>query len=125
MAEFPEIATPRPSKEWSNERSPSLHAADAVRGERQSDYGHPLDNMRRIARLWTVRLEDKLLPDSVIEPHEVAALMRLMKEARLMETPDHIDSFVDIAGYVDVEWEVHREEERRAAKRLVDRMSGD
>jgi len=100
--------------EWSEDKSPALHAADAVRGERQSDYGHPLDNMRRIADFWTIRLRDKLAPGEVIDPHEVPALMRLMKEARLMETPDHIDSFVDIAGYADVEWEVHREEARRA-----------
>ena len=107
--------------EWSNDKSPSLHAADVVRGERQGDYGHPLDNMRRIAAFWTARLEDKLT--APIEPHEVAALMRLRKEARLMQTPDHIDALVDMAGSVDVEWEVHREEERRAEKRLVARFT--
>jgi hypothetical protein len=93
---------------------PSEQAAElALGGPRARDYGHPLDNHQRIADFWTVRLRDKLKPGEVIEPHEAAACVRLVKEARLMQTRGHEDSLVDIAGYADVEWEIHQEQDRR------------
>lgn len=93
--------------------TPSERAFNLVRGARQSDYGHPLDNHLRIADFWTVRLRDKLKPGEQIEAHEAAAMMRLLKEARLMHTPGHEDSLDDLAGYTDVEFEIHRERRRR------------
>lgn len=87
--------------------SPSTRAVELVNGDRQSDYGHPLDNHERIAAFWTVRLADKLKPGCVVEPHDAAALMRLAKESRLMQTIGHYDSQVDIAGYADVEHAIH------------------
>jgi hypothetical protein len=38
----------------------------------------------------------------------VSPLMRLMKEARLCETPDHYDSHVDLAGYTLTGAEVNK-----------------
>jgi hypothetical protein len=78
-----------------------------VDGERHKVYGHPLPNHERIAAFWTVRLADKLKDDAVIEPHEAAACMRLVKESRLIETPGHDDSLVDISGYSQVEHLIH------------------
>lgn len=95
--------------------TPSQVAADLVSGDRQTDYGHPLDNHVRIARFWTARLIEKLAPGEEIRPHEVAACMRLVKEARLMNSVGHRDSLDDIAGYADVEYLIHDEEARRAA----------
>lgn len=80
-------------------------AAELVAGSRQRDYGHPLPNHERIARLWTARLWEKLTLE--ITPEEVTSLMRLAKEARLIETPGHTDSLVDIAGYAEVEAMIH------------------
>lgn len=80
-------------------------AAEAVRivtGARRSAYGTPERNFERIARLWNAHLCNRFhdLPENVrFVPGDVAALMRLMKEARLAETPDHRDSFVDLVGY--------------------------
>ena len=51
----------------------------------------------------------------MIDPWEAAACMRLVKEARLMQTVGHPDSMDDIAGYADVEYEIHREIDRRRA----------
>lgn len=87
--------------------SPSEKAAELVNGDRQDDYGHPLQNHERIAAFWTVRLIDKLQPGEVVEPHEAASMMRLAKESRLMQTVGHYDSQVDIAGYADVENMIH------------------
>lgn len=93
--------------------TPSVRGLNLLRGDRQDVYGPPLDNHERIAAFWTVRLRDKLRDGETIEPHEAAACMRLVKEARLMQTVGHEDSLVDIAGYADVEAEIHREQARR------------
>lgn len=87
--------------------TPSERASELVNGPRQKAYGHPLPNHERIAAFWTVRLREKLKDGEVIEPHEAAACVRLVKEARLMETRGHRDSLDDIAGYADVEWLIH------------------
>jgi Domain of unknown function (DUF6378) len=80
-------------------------ASRIVRGARRGAYGTPERNFERIAALWNAYLSLRMPeaqshgygPD--LEPRDVAAMMRLMKEARLLETPDHRDSFVDLVGY--------------------------
>lgn len=79
-------------------------AAEAVRivtGARRTAYGTPERNFERIARLWNAHLANRFQSAEQISltAGDVAAFMRLMKEARLAETPDHWDSYVDIAGY--------------------------
>lgn len=86
---------------------PTERAAQLVDDDRRDAYGHPLTNHERIAAFVTVRLADKLKSGCVVEPHDAAAIARLMKEARLMETQGHYDSIVDLAGYADVEHEIH------------------
>jgi hypothetical protein len=86
--------------------------ADAIRivqGPRQKAYGPPERNFERIARLWNAHLVNiGLLSETArgLTPVDVAALMRLVKEARLAETPDHYDSHVDIVGYALCAWGV-------------------
>ena len=48
---------------------------------------------QRIASLWSVVLGQDVTPE------QVALCMTCLKVARLMETPAHEDSWVDIAGY--------------------------
>ena len=106
---------PWPEMDHPTARTPSERAVQLVRGKRQDAYGHPLDNHERIARFFNARLHDKLRDpvNDPLTPEDCAALVRLVKEARLIETPGHDDSLVDIAGYADVEWEIHQERERR------------
>lgn len=79
-----------------------LQEADRLTsGSRQHQYGHPVPNHERIARLWNARLHEKLLEPLTMA--DVTSLMRLAKEARLIQTPGHRDSLVDIAGYAHVE----------------------
>lgn len=86
------------------ERTPDVkesiadEAKKIVSGARQSAYGRPEDNFLRIARYWDAYFKNTGR-DIDIEASDVAPLMRLMKEARLAETPDHRDSFVDLVGY--------------------------
>ena len=75
-----------------------------VDGARRKNYGAPENNFERIARFWTAYLINtgKLAPgadETHIRASDVSPMMRLMKEARLCETPDHYDSHVDLVGY--------------------------
>ena len=69
--------------------------------DRNSTYGKPEDNFRRIAELWTaylgIRPKDVGAP---ITPTDVAQMMLLMKVARLAHNPTHKDSWIDAAGYI-------------------------
>ena len=90
-------------------------AGKIVNGARRSAYGTPENNFERIARFWQAYFENRglTLRDDNGHPHAITAvdvspMMRLMKEARLCETPDHYDSFVDIVGYTLTGAEVNR-----------------
>lgn len=86
-------------------RSALATAGDVVHHRRLS-YGSPKENFQRIADFWTIALRDKLTPGATVSLTDVAQMMRLVKEARLIETPDHFDSLVDICGYVDCQQQV-------------------
>ena len=68
--------------------------------DRQKNYGEPLVNHQRIAAIWSVILEQE------VTPSQVALCMVGVKLARLVETPDHLDSFVDAAGYIGIAGEI-------------------
>lgn len=74
-------------------------AGSVVTGARRGAYGEPEDNFQRIALFWRAYFENTGRPEAAITAGDVSPLMRLMKEARLCETPDHLDSHVDIVGY--------------------------
>lgn len=81
-------------------------AGNIVTGARRGAYGKPEDNFHRIALLWAAWLEARgiAMYDAEGKPYaitsrDVSPMMRLMKEARLCETPDHLDSHVDLVGY--------------------------
>lgn len=77
-----------------------LETLQATVEERRKVYGSPKPNMQDIADLWNIVFKDKLASEQKFEPHDIATAMRLVKEARLMKSPDHVDSLLDIAGYV-------------------------
>lgn len=77
-----------------------MEADSLVQGARNATYGDARDDFRRIGNLWTSYLDGKgYRLDHEITPSDVALMMVLLKMARLMETPSHRDSMVDIAGY--------------------------
>lgn len=79
-------------------------AQKIVYGDREKVYGDPGKNIRAIAGFWELYLNGKY-PDRIhrINEQDVCAMMRLLKEARLMNTPSHRDSLVDICGYAGVD----------------------
>lgn len=69
-----------------------------VSGARRSAYGKPENNFERIARFWQAYFLNTGR-EVTITAADVSPMMRLMKEARLCESPGHYDSYVDIVGY--------------------------
>lgn len=68
-------------------------AAKCVNIDRRQNYGPPESNFKRIAQIWNVIL------GAPVTSAQVAQCMIAVKLARLIETPDHEDSWIDIAGY--------------------------
>lgn len=65
--------------------------------DRNSTYGSPEDNFRRIAILWEAY--DQIRQPGPETSIDVSIKMILMKVARLAHNPTHKDSWVDTAGY--------------------------
>lgn len=98
----PAVQTPNaPKPETAPDAKQSLldEAGAIVNGARRQAYGMPEDNFARIARFWQAYMENTGRASVAITAADVSPMMRLMKEARLCETPTHRDSFVDIIGY--------------------------
>ena len=68
-------------------------AETLINGDRAKDYGDAYLNHKRIAELWSPIL------DKDITVEQVYACMIAVKLSRLIETPDHEDSWIDICGY--------------------------
>lgn len=83
-----------------------------VGGDRQDDYGHPLDCCDRIGRLWSVALGID------VPAEKVAECLGLMKYARLQQGYKR-DTVVDIAGYAQVLQMIVDERERREDEKVV------
>lgn len=67
--------------------------AHCVLQDRNDTYGSPENNFSRVAKLWSAYF------GVAFEPHDVAAMLALLKIARISTNPTHADSWVDLAGY--------------------------
>ena len=72
-------------------------AEKMVNGDRQDDYGTPENSFEIIAGLWCAYLTGKL--KCCITPHDVAAMMALLKIARIASGHGKSDNWIDLAGY--------------------------
>lgn len=94
-------------------------AEAAVNGPRQRDYDHPLDNFRRIAAMWSQVFECRNCHQPIHVTEEQHALaMVCVKIARLIHSPQHRDSQVDLAGYAATIEKLQRERRRRDKESL-------
>lgn len=79
-----------------NTRTKLLHDAEhLINGDRNNQYGPPNQDFARTADLWTIYLDGR----RIIESHDVAAMMILLKLSRISWSAENRDSWVDIAGY--------------------------
>ena len=70
------------------------------------------DSFETIAAHWTAHLRGRYgeLATIKLDSADVAAMSAMIKLARLAETPDHEDSWVDLAGYAACGFQVTRAE---------------
>lgn len=81
-----------------------LSEADGVIGkDRQNLYGVPERNFQRIADFWTAYL------DYPVSPSDVALMLGLLKIARTVTSPQHLDNYVDLCGYAALAGELIEE----------------
>jgi len=77
-----------------NKRTKILEdASRLISGDREAAYGAPAENFERVAAGWRVIL------GADVTPSQVALCLAWLKTARLVNTPTHEDSFVDMAAY--------------------------
>jgi len=72
-----------------------LQEAAATVKQRREVYGEPKEYFIRLADLISGYIEHP------VSPHQACMIMLLGKVARLISSPMHRDSCVDIAGYLD------------------------
>lgn len=70
-----------------------------VCGEREQDYGSPERNFETIAELWSAYLRGCGVSIDFLEPYDVAAMLALLKIARISSGHAKDDNWVDLAGY--------------------------
>jgi len=66
----------------------------AICQDRQNSYGHAEDNFATIARMF-----NEIRPDLSLTYLDVAIFMIVVKVARLRSSPEHLDNYIDLAGY--------------------------
>lgn len=74
-------------------------AESIVNGEREEHYGTPENNFRTIGKLWEAYLGAQYMGRIEFEPHDVAAMLALLKIARIAGGQAKDDNWVDLAGY--------------------------
>lgn len=109
---MPEFYASRP-KSWKAEENDSIFEQDPITraknvqdflrevemtlSERGLDYGNADASFQRIADVWSFLKIDVI--SEKLTPQDVASMMIAMKLCRLETTPNHRDSWIDIAGY--------------------------
>jgi hypothetical protein len=84
-------------------------AVRLINGDRNNDYGDPVDDFAMTAQLWQTYLrramEARSLEEVYLDPHDVAVMMMLLKISRLSWTPAKRDHWLDIVGYAGCGWD--------------------
>ncbi len=83
-----------------NRREILERADEFISASRDEIYGDPARNHERIAEMWSAILGID------VKAEEVALCMIAVKMSRLCQTPQHEDSWVDIAGYAALGGEI-------------------
>ena len=68
-------------------------ARSYITRDRQADHGDAEDNFSRIAGYWSLHT------GTTLTSTDVAVMMALLKVARIKQNPQHVDNWVDGAGY--------------------------
>jgi hypothetical protein len=93
--------TKKPVKPIVNRQTVLHEAAHAVTKARNVSYGEPLDDFGCTAELWDSYIAriSQVRGNPDIRPHDISAMMILLKISRLAQSPNEADHWIDIAGY--------------------------
>lgn len=73
-------------------------AAKCVNGNRQEDYGSPENNFGLVAAFWNAYLRPYMRPNIIgIDSKDVAAMLGLLKIARIATGRGKADNWIDLA----------------------------
>jgi len=89
---------------------PLSQAIELINGDRNKEYGEPYDNFSDIAAVASVLLKPKLKHGTQLSTKDVTMIMIAVKLCRMTTSPQKIDSWRDIAGYIGAGWEALNEE---------------
>lgn len=88
-----------------------------VTQDRNISYGTPEQSFKMIADLWNVLFSKKLAFEdgegSLFQPSDVAKALICLKLARLVESPNKEDNWLDIAGYAACGWEAYLQADQK------------
>lgn len=90
----------------------TLEANGLVFGDRNADYGHPLDDFDCTAALWNAYLRKRGLEAGLVG-EDIGMLMILLKVSR-QAGKNKRDNLVDIAGYAETVQMTIGEREKRS-----------
>lgn len=88
-----------------------------VHGDRQADYGHPLDDFSKTAKMWSGILGVEVTAE------QVGLCMCCVKISRQLNRPKR-DNMTDLAGYAATVQMCVEERQRRAADQHVTETFG-
>lgn len=100
------------------------NASEYVLKQRNKSYGEPDEDFQRIARIASA-MGFRMAPEGSNGPHrelsgsDVALFMIALKTSRLVWSPDHEDSWTDIAGYAACGFETANLESARRTKEIL------
>jgi Domain of unknown function (DUF6378) len=109
-----EMGMPAYEPESVNKRAKILQTAEnLINGDRAQSYGPPEISFSRIANLWTamgMAVQAQAPGEDIryrpVNATDVSLALIQLKAARLVASPDHEDSWVDIAGYAGLGGEI-------------------
>ena len=74
-------------------------ALKLITGDRAEHYSDAFENHARIAEGWNIIIKGAMMSHGLLTPAHVALMMDWVKTSRLLESIDHVDSWIDKAGY--------------------------
>jgi hypothetical protein len=96
-----------------DENSVLHEAIEITKGDRNRDYGHPLDNLENTAEFWSGYIMRRFGVRVKLNYRDVSMMMVLMKVSRDANRPKR-DNLVDICGYTNIVEKAEKELGRRA-----------
>ena len=79
-------------------------ALETISGDRRASYGEPEANLAQIMKFWNPYIDGRKSRTQGfdLDATDHAALMILLKVARLVNSPSHGDTWKDIIGYAAI-----------------------